>query len=64
MGTLCIPNSIDVKMEHRYSQEMMDHFQVSLVCHGSTEVKPDTDGADPYALPRALGKFATVDSGR
>ena len=46
------------------TQEMLDHFNVSLVCHGlTTEVKPDVDGQDPYALPKSLGIYQVVDSG-
>jgi len=43
--------------------EMMNHFNVSVVCHGKTNVMPDIDGEDPYALPKKEGKFVTVDSG-
>jgi ethanolamine-phosphate cytidylyltransferase len=35
------------------SMEMMNHFNVSVVCHGRTPVMPDADGSDPYALPRS-----------
>ena len=32
--------------------------------HGvTTEVKPDVDGQDPYALPKSLGIYQIVDSG-
>ena len=47
------------------TQEMLDHFNVSVVCHGlTTEVKPDIDGQDPYALPKSLGIYQIVDSGK
>lgn len=36
------------------SKEMMDHFNVDLVCHGMTPISPDTDGSDPYAYPKSL----------
>lgn len=26
------------------------HLQVDLVCHGKTEIYPDKDGSDPYAV--------------
>jgi hypothetical protein len=32
------------------TKELMDHFKVDLVVHGKTEVFPDTDGSDPYAV--------------
>ena len=43
--------------------EMLDHFRVSVVCHGSTPVADDTDGQDPYAEPRRRGQFVQVESG-
>ena len=43
---------------------MMDHFNVSVVCHGQTPVSPDLGGEDPYAEPKKEGKFVTVDSGK
>jgi len=43
--------------------EMMEHFGVSLVVHGTTPVQPDADGSDPYREPKERGRFATVDSG-
>ena len=42
---------------------MMDHFNVSVVCHGQTPVQPGLGGEDAYAEPKAQGKFITVDSG-
>lgn len=45
------------------TKEMMDHFNVSVVCHGQTPVSPDLGNEDPYAEPKRQGKFMTVDSG-
>ncbi|BFZ17888.1 hypothetical protein BsWGS_20927 [Bradybaena similaris] len=42
--------------------DLMEHFKVDLVCHGMTPVMPDVDGTDPYAEPKRLGKFMTIDS--
>lgn len=41
---------------------LLDHFKVTLVCHGKTEVIPDKDGSDPYQEPKRRGIFQTVDS--
>ena len=30
----------------------MEHFNVSVVCHGKTPVMHDEDGSDPYSFPR------------
>ena len=45
------------------SKEMMNHFNVSIVCHGKTNIMPYVDGQDPYAVPKQEGKFAMVESG-
>ena len=41
----------------------MEHFRVDVVCHGNTYIMPDIDGSDPYAIPKAMGKFVVIDSG-
>lgn len=43
--------------------DLLDHFKVTLVFHGKTEVMPDKDGSDPYQEPKRRGIFQTVDSG-
>lgn len=43
--------------------EMLDHFHVSLVCHGVTQVSLDSKGDDPYAEPKRRGVFKVVESG-
>jgi ethanolamine-phosphate cytidylyltransferase len=45
------------------TKEMMEHFNVSVVCHGSTRVSPDLGGQDPYQEAKVQGKFVVVDSG-
>merc|ERR1711972_1243906 len=45
------------------TNEMLDHFNVSVVCHGDTRVAPSKDGEDPYAEPKARGMFIKVESG-
>lgn len=41
----------------------MEHFKVDIVCHGNTQIMPDVDGSDPYAVPKQMGKFVVIDSG-
>jgi len=43
--------------------EMMDHFNISLVVHGRTNISEDVDGSDPYAEPKKRGVFMQLDSG-
>jgi len=45
------------------TKEMLDHFNVSAVCHGDTRVTPSKEGEDPYAEPKARGIFVKVESG-
>jgi len=45
------------------TKDLMDHFRVEIVVHGSTPVMNDIDGKDPFAYPKQIGKFVTVDSG-
>jgi len=45
------------------TNEMLDHFNVSVVCHGDTRVAPSKEGEDPYAEPKARGIFVKVESG-
>ncbi|CAI6361755.1 unnamed protein product [Macrosiphum euphorbiae] len=42
--------------------DLMKHFHVDVVCHGTTPVKMDINGEDPYALPKSMNKFVIVDS--
>lgn len=41
----------------------MEHFNVSVVCHGQTPIMPCEDGSDPYAEPKKQNKFKLLDSG-
>ena len=36
------------------TKELMDHFNVDLVCHGMTPISSDINGTDPYAYPKSL----------
>jgi len=42
--------------------ELMDHFNVSCVCHGKTPICADVDGSDPYAVSGS-DPYALSDSG-
>jgi ethanolamine-phosphate cytidylyltransferase len=39
---------------------MHNLFNVSLVVHGNTKILPDAQGNDPYAYPKAEGKFVQL----
>lgn len=36
------------------TKELMDHFKVDVVIHGTTPVAPDADGKDPYGYAKSL----------
>ena len=44
-------------------RNLMEHFNVDMVVHGSTEVFPNDLGEDPYAVPKELKKFEIKLSG-
>lgn len=45
------------------TQDLMNHFKVDVVCHGLTELPLENGTQDPYAVPKSMGKFISVDSG-
>jgi len=44
-------------------ENLMKHFNVDLVVHGSTSVVLDAEGGDPYAVPKQLDKFKIIITG-
>lgn len=44
-------------------KNLMSHFNVDMVVHGSTEVFPNELGEDPYTIPKDLKKFEIKLSG-
>uniref|UniRef100_A0A1I7ZET6 ethanolamine-phosphate cytidylyltransferase n=1 Tax=Steinernema glaseri TaxID=37863 RepID=A0A1I7ZET6_9BILA len=49
---------------YEVTKELIDRFRVQVVVQGSRTDHHDTiDGVDPYALPKKLGIYKTVDSG-
>lgn len=48
---------------YEVSKDLMEHFNVSVVCHGQTPIMPCEDGTDPYTEPKRQNKFKTLDSG-
>jgi len=45
------------------TEEIMEHFRINLVVHGSTTIMPDEQGNDPFAVPKRMGKFKIIESG-
>ncbi|XP_045214109.2 ethanolamine-phosphate cytidylyltransferase-like isoform X2 [Mercenaria mercenaria] len=48
---------------YEVTKDLMEHFKVDVVCHGQTPIMNDLDDQDPYAYPKACGKFVMIDSG-
>jgi glycerol-3-phosphate cytidylyltransferase-like family protein len=42
------------------TQELMDHFKIDVVFHGSSTILPDMDGQDPFEVSRLLLSFFAV----
>jgi len=45
------------------TRETMEHFNVDVVCHGNSAPLRFNTLEDPFAYPKSIGKFQTVDSG-
>ncbi|XP_038206343.1 ethanolamine-phosphate cytidylyltransferase isoform X1 [Zerene cesonia] len=43
--------------------DLMDHFNVDVVCHGATPIALDADKSDPYQVPKRRGCFKILNSG-
>lgn len=43
--------------------DLIDHFNVDVVCHGQIKISDDSELQDPYLVPKKLGKFILIDSG-
>lgn len=57
-------NEVVIGAPYAVTEELLSHFNVSLVCHGSrTRILEDADGSDPYDLPKRKGMFKLLDSG-
>lgn len=56
-------NEVVIGAPYEVTKDLMEHFNVSIVCHGQTSIMPCEDGTDPYAEPKRQNKFKTLDSG-
>lgn len=57
-------NEVVIGAPYTVTKELMSHFNVSVVCHGQTELPFENGVQDPYAVPKMMGKFISVDSGK
>ncbi|XP_076234293.1 phosphoethanolamine cytidylyltransferase isoform X5 [Calliopsis andreniformis] len=56
-------NEVVIGAPYEVTKDLMEHFNVSVVCHGQTPIMPSEDGSDPYAEPKRQNKFKLLDSG-
>lgn len=56
-------NEVVIGAPYSVTKDLMEHFNVDLVCHGQTTIAPDVGNLDPYAVPKQMGKFMLIDSG-
>ncbi|XP_044737621.1 ethanolamine-phosphate cytidylyltransferase [Chrysoperla carnea] len=48
---------------YKITKNLLDHFNVHIVCHGATPIPPAEDGSSPYSVPQDLDKFKIIHSG-
>lgn len=56
-------NEVVIGAPYSVTNDLMEHFNVDIVCHGQTAITMDADQQDPYAVPKKMGKFILIDSG-
>lgn len=56
-------NEVVIGAPYVVTRDLMEHFNVSIVCHGKTKIMQCDSGADPYAEPKRQNKFKLLDSG-
>ncbi|XP_053666632.1 ethanolamine-phosphate cytidylyltransferase [Anopheles marshallii] len=56
-------NEVVIGAPYSVTTDLMEHFNVSVVCHGQTHIALDVGYIDPYAVPKQMGKFMLIDSG-
>jgi ethanolamine-phosphate cytidylyltransferase len=54
-------NECIIGAPYEVTKELIEHFNVDIVCHGQTYIPNDL--GDPYAVPKAMNKFRLIDSG-
>lgn len=57
-------NEVVIGAPYSVTVDLMNHFKVDVVCHGQTDISLENGTQDPYAVPKAMGKFILVDSGK
>ncbi|CAG0913011.1 unnamed protein product [Notodromas monacha] len=61
--TLRFVSEVVIGAPFEVTSDLLDHFGVNLVCHGTKYYAMCEDGSDPYAEPKRRGIFKFVESG-
>lgn len=56
-------NEVVIGAPYSVTENLMEHFNVDIVCHGQTKISEDENNRDAYAVPKLMGKFILLDSG-
>lgn len=57
-------NEVVIGAPYSVTTELMNHFKVTVVCHGQTDLLMENGVHDPYTVPKMMGKFISIDSGK
>lgn len=55
-------NEVVIGAPYSVTEDVMEHFNVDVVCHGTTPIALDEGNRDAYAIPKSQGKFHIVES--
>lgn len=55
-------NEVVIGAPYEVTKDLMEHFNVSIVCHGQTPIMPCEGGTDPYIEPKRQNKFKLLNS--
>lgn len=55
-------NEVVIGAPYAVTDNIIEHFNIDVVCHGTTPIDNDVDGTDPYAVPKSMGIFEIVES--
>ncbi|KAL5281171.1 Pect family protein [Megaselia abdita] len=56
-------NEVVIGAPYCVDENLIEHFNVDVVCHGQTPIALEDGKIDPYAVPKKQGKFKSLDSG-
>ncbi|XP_017853992.1 ethanolamine-phosphate cytidylyltransferase isoform X1 [Drosophila busckii] len=56
-------NEVVIGAPYCVTEELLDHFKIDIVCHGSTPIALEDGKIDPYSVPKMRTIFETIISG-